>query len=316
MTRSSGVLRLLVLGSAAGGGFPQWNCNDAASRRARAKDPGAPSRTQSSLALTCDDRRWVILNASPDIRQQINDNSALHPKNGLRHSPIKGVVLTNGDVDHVAGLLTLRENHPFALYATERVLSVLRANNIFNVLNPEFVQRRRMRLNEPFEVCDRNGDGTGIIAEAFAVPGKVALYLEDASAGPNFGTQPEDTVGLRITTRDNGPECFYVPGCAALTDDIAGRIAGAPLVLFDGTLWRDDEMIVAGVGTKTGRRMGHMSVSGPDGTMAAFENLGVRRKVFIHMNNTNPILLADSPERAAIAEAGWEAAHDGMEITL
>ncbi len=310
------MLRLLVLGSAAGGGFPQWNSNDAASKRARAKDAAAPCRTQSSLAVTCDDRRWVIFNASPDLRQQINDNPALHPKNGLRHSPITGVVLTNGDVDHIAGLLTLRESYPFSLYATDRVLSVLRANSIFNVLNPEYVERRRMRLNEPFEVSDRNGQGTGIVIEAFAVPGKVALYLEDATAGSNFGTQPEDTVGLRIATRDNRSQCFYVPGCAALTDDLAGRLAGTPLVLFDGTLWRDDEMIVAGVGTKTGRRMGHMSVSGVDGTIAAFEKLGVRRKVFVHMNNSNPILLADSPERAAIAQAGWEAAHDGMEITL
>ena len=310
------MLRLLVLGSAAGGGFPQWNSNDAASKRARAKDPAAPSRTQSSLAVTCDDRRWVVFNASPDLRQQINENPALHPKNGLRHSPISGVVLTNGDVDHVAGLLTMRENHPFALYATDRVLSVLRANGIFNVLNPDYVERRRMRPNEPFEVCDRQGDGVGVVVEAFAVPGKVALYLEDPTAGSNFGTQPEDTVGLRIADRDNRSQCFYVPGCASLTDDLAGRLAGAPLVLFDGTLWRDDEMIVAGVGSKTGRRMGHMSVSGDDGTMAAFEKLGVKRKVFVHMNNSNPILLADSPERAAIARAGWEAAHDGMEITL
>jgi pyrroloquinoline quinone biosynthesis protein B len=258
----------------------------------------------------------VIFNASPDLRQQINDNVALHPTNGLRHSPIASVVLTNGDVDHVAGLLTLRESQPLSLYATERVLSVLRANSIFNVLNPDYVERRRMPLNAPFEVCGRSGDGIGIVVEAFAVPGKVALYLEDATAGANFGSRPEDTVGLRIATRDNASQCFYVPGCAALTDDVAVRLAGAPLVLFDGTLWRDDEMIVAGVGSKTGRRMGHMSVSGADGTMAAFEKLGVKRKVFVHMNNSNPILLADSPERAAIAQAGWEAAHDGMEITL
>jgi pyrroloquinoline quinone biosynthesis protein B len=234
----------------------------------------------------------------------------------LRHSPIASVVLTNGDVDHVAGLLTLRESHPFSLYATERVQSVLTANSIFNVLNSEFVERRRMKLNEPFEICESSGDATGVVVEGFPVPGKVALYLEDAAAASNFGTQPEDTIGLRIATRDNGSQCFYVPGCAALTDDLAGRLAAAPLVLFDGTLWRDDEMIVAGVGTKTGRRMGHMSVSGVDGTMAAFAKLGVRRKVFVHMNNSNPILLADSPERAAIAQAGWEAAHDGMEITL
>jgi pyrroloquinoline quinone biosynthesis protein B len=309
------VLRLLVLGSAAGGGFPQWNSNDAASRRARAKDPAAPARTQSSIAVTGDDRRWVIFNASPDLRQQINDNPQLHPRDGLRHSPITAVVVSSGDVDHVAGLLTLRESYPFALYATERVQSVLRANSIFNVLNPEFVERRSMRLNEPFEVAGRHGEATGVVVEAFAVPGKVALYLEDPSAG-NFGTKPEDTVGLRIADRDNESQFFYIPGCAAFPDDLARRLAGAALVLFDGTLWRDDEMIAAGVGAKSGRRMGHMSVSGPDGAMAAFAKLGVKRKVFIHMNNSNPVLLADSPERAAIEKAGWEAACDGMEIAL
>lgn len=310
------MLRLLVLGSAAGGGFPQWNSNDAASRRARANDPAAPRRSQSSIAVTADDRHWVVFNASPDLRQQIIDNPPLHPRDGLRHSPIAAVVVTNGDVDHVAGLLTLRESYPFALYGTERVLSVLRANSIFNVLNPDFVERRPMRLGEPFEVGGPKDQGTGIVVEPFAVPGKVALYLEDAKAGANFGTRPEDTVGLRIAARDNGSQFFYIPGCASLPDDLARRLSGASLVLFDGTLWRDDEMIAAGVGTKTGRRMGHMSVSGPEGTMAAFEKLGVKRKVFIHMNNSNPILLSDSPERAAIERAGWEAARDGMEIRL
>lgn len=310
------MLRLLVLGSAAGGGFPQWNSNDAASKRARAHDPAAPHRTQSSIAVTCDDRRWIVFNASPDLRQQINDNPPLHPRDGPRHSPIAAVVVTNGDVDHIAGLLSLRESYPLALYGSERVLAVLKANSIFNVLNPEFVERRPMALGVPIEVSGRQGEATGVVVEAFAVPGKVALYLEDAGAGANFGTREGDTVGLRIASRDGSSQFFYIPGCAAMPDDLARRLAGASLVLFDGTLWRDDEMIVAGVGTKTGRRMGHMSLSGPDGTMAAFERLGVKRKIFIHMNNTNPILLGDAPERAEIARAGWEAAHDGMEIRL
>jgi pyrroloquinoline quinone biosynthesis protein B len=310
------MLRLLVLGSAAGGGFPQWNSNDAASRRARAGDPLAPPRTQSSLAVTTDDRRWVIVNASPDLRQQIGDNTPLHPREGKRHSPIVSVVLTNADVDNVAGLLTLRESHPLAIYATRRVLAVLKANSIFNVLNPQFVERRALVMEETFEVADQGGIGTGVFVEAFPVPGKVALYQEDPSAGPNFGTQPEDTVGLKISVGDGDPHFFYIPGCAAMTGDLARRLRGAPLVFFDGTLWRDDEMIVAGVGSKTGKRMGHMSVAEPDGTMATFEGLGVRRKIFVHINNTNPILLADTPERAAVEAAGWEVGFDGMEITL
>ncbi|MFM9842144.1 MAG: pyrroloquinoline quinone biosynthesis protein PqqB [Dongiaceae bacterium] len=310
------MLRLIVVGSAAGGGFPQWNSNDPASQRARGGDPSAPPRTQSSVAVSADDSHWVLFNASPDLRQQINSTTALHPRNGKRGSPICSVVLTNGDVDHVAGLLTLREAHPFSIYATGRVLSVLQANSIFNVLNPELVERRTLLLEKPQEIQTRDGRSTGLIVEAFPVPGKVALYLENAAAGANFGTQTEDTIGLKIAARDGTSHFYYIPGCASMTPELAIRLKSAPLVLFDGTLWRDDEMIVAGVGPKTGKRMGHISVSGPEGSMAAFEPLAVKRKVFVHMNNTNPILLADSPERAAIAKADWEAAHDGMEIRI
>jgi pyrroloquinoline quinone biosynthesis protein B len=310
------VLRVLVLGSAAGGGFPQWNSNDAASQRARRGDPLVVPRTQSSIAVTADDERWVVVNASPDLRQQIGDNPPLHPKNGKRDSPIAGVVLTNGDVDHVTGLLTLRESHPLAVYATQRILSILAANSIFNVLNPDYVARRSLVLDTPFEVADRDGKGTGVVMEAFAVPGKVALHQEDASAGPGFGTRPEDTIGIRISTTDGAGHFFYVPACARMTDELAKRLSDAPLVFFDGTLWHDDEMIAAGVGIKTGARMGHISVNGADGAMAAFAALNVERKIFIHINNTNPILVGDSAERTALRGAGWEVAHDGMDIRL
>ncbi len=310
------MLRVLVLGSAAGGGFPQWNCNCEACRRARAGQPGAVARTQSSLAVSADDRHWFLLNASPDLRQQINANPPLHPQEALRHSPISGVVLTNGDIDHVAGLLTLRESSPLVVYATARVLAILRENSIFKVLNPDLVQRREIELDTPFEVTTADGAAAGLTVETFAVPGKVALYLEDPGAGPDFGTRPEDTVGLRVAAPGTGAYFFYVPGCAAMTGHLAARLKGAPLVLFDGTLWRDSEMIDAGLGVKTGKRMGHISMSGADGSLAAFEKLGVERKVFIHINNTNPALLDDSPEREAIRAADWDVAFDGMEISL
>jgi pyrroloquinoline quinone biosynthesis protein B len=306
------VLQIVILGSAAGGGFPQWNSNDEASRRARAGDPLAVPRTQSSIAATADGERWVLVNASPDLRQQINVTPQLHPRRGPRHSPLAAVVLTSGEVDHVAGLLTLRENHPLALYATDRVLAVLRENSIFGALDPGLVPRRSVAIGGRFAVTDRDGHDTGIVMEAFAVPGKVPLYREDAAAGENFGTEPGDSIGLAIAAGDQ--TCFYIPGCAALTADVADRLRGAPLVLFDGTLWRDDEMIVAGVGRKTGRRMGHISIDGDAGSLAGFAGLGVRRKIFVHINNTNPILLADSAERAAVETAGWEVAHDGMEL--
>jgi pyrroloquinoline quinone biosynthesis protein B len=310
------MLRVLVLGSAAGGGFPQWNCNCRICQRARAQAPDVAPRSQSSLAVTANGDHWFLLNASPDLRQQINDNAALHPHHGLRHSPIAGVVLTNGDIDHVAGLLTLRESTPLAIYATARVHAALGRNSVFNVLNPDFVERRKAVLGQPFELTTRDGVSSGVLVEMFAVPGKVALYLEDANAGPDFGTMPGDTVGLRVESVESGEYFFYIPGCAAMTDDLAKRVTRAPLVLFDGTLWHDDEMIDAGIGVKTGKRMGHISITGAAGSIAAFENLRVPRKVFIHINNSNPILLDDSPERSAVAAAGWEVAFDGMEFRL
>ncbi|MFQ5785596.1 MAG: pyrroloquinoline quinone biosynthesis protein PqqB [Alphaproteobacteria bacterium] len=310
------MLRVLVLGAAAGGGFPQWNCNYQTSRRARGGDPKARPRSQSSLAVSADGERWFLLNASPDLRQQINDNPPLHPRSGLRHSPIAGVVLTNADVDHVAGLLSLRERQPLVVYATGRVQAVLRANSIFDVLAPDVVARVELALDQAVELAGPDGASSGVVIEPFAVPGKVALYLEDGDAGENFGTVAEDTIALEVRAREGGARLFYVPGCAALTAGLAARLDGAPLVLFDGTLWRDDEMIAAGVGVKTGRRMGHMSMSGPEGSIAAFADLDVGRKLFIHINNTNPVLLDDSPERAQAVAAGWEIAEDGMEIDL
>ena len=311
------TLHILVLGSAAGGGFPQWNCNDAVTRRVRAGDPDVLPRTQSSLAVSADGSRWVLLNASPDLRQQINDRLELQPglSDAKRASPIRAVVLTNGDVDHVAGLLTLRESQPFAVYAHGRVLQLLAENSIFNVLNPEFVERREMPLDLGFALADRSGGELGLEVLAFAVPGKVPLWREGAGA-PELGTRTGDALGLEIRATDGAQRFFYIPGCAALPFDLRARLRGAALVFFDGTLWRDDEMIAAGTGRKTGQRMGHMSCSGADGAMAAFEGLEVARKVFIHINNSNPLLVADSAERAQAAAQGWDIAHDGMEIRL
>ena len=298
-------MRIIVLGSAAGGGYPQWNSACAVGARAWRRDPAARWRTQCSLAVSADGERWVLLNASPDLRQQILSTPSLHPSAAPRHSPIAAVVLTNGDIDHVAGLLTLRESQRFDLYATGAILDVLGANPIFDALNPAYVIRHRMTLDEPVEVA-------GLTILPFAVPGKVALYLERGE--PMIGSEGEDTIGLEL--RAGSATFIFVPGCARMTDALAARLEGAPLVFFDGTLWTDDEMIRSGTGTKAGTRMGHMSVAGPDGSLAAFAPLRVRRKVYIHINNTNPMLLDDSPERATAERAGWEVAHDGMEVRL
>ncbi len=309
-------MKIRVLGAAAGGGLPQWNANGPYNERARANDPACPAQTQSSIAVSADGERWVLCNASPDIRQQLTETPALWPKAGQRrHTPIRAVVLTNADVDHIAGLLTLRERQGYSLYGSARVLGVLAANSIFNVLNPDFVARREVRLNVPFEPVDDKGVGLGLLIRLFPVPGKVALFLENEGAA-NFGTEEGDTVGVEITDPATGKTAFYIPGCAAMPPELATRLEGAPLVMFDGTLFADDEMVTGGEGPKTGARMGHMSISGPDGTIAAFELITVGRKVFIHINNTNPVLARDSDERALVERAGWEVAVDGMEIEL
>ena len=306
-------MKAVVLGAAAGGGFPQWNSNAEACRRARAGDAGASPRTQASLAVSGDGERWFLINASPDLRQQIHANTILHPRRGLRSSPIEGVILTGADVDAIAGLLHLRERQPFTIHASERVLGVLKANSIFGVLAEDCVRRQAVPLGRPFEPTHLDGSRSGLVVELFEVPGKVALYLESGSSADELRSAPGDTVGVEVSA--SGQRLIYVPGCAGITDVLKRRMAGASVVLFDGTLWQDDEMIRLGLGPKTGRRMGHMSVSGPGGTLEAFQDISVSRKVLVHINNSNPVLIEGSDERAVLAKHGWEVAYDGMEVS-
>jgi len=308
------VLEAVVLGSAAGGGFPQWNSNAPACRRARNGDNVAAPRSQASLAVSANGRDWFVLNASPDLRLQIEAASVLHPREGLRSSPIAGVLAPGGDVDAIAGLLHLRERHRFSVYAPARVLAVIASNPIFHVLAPDCVQRVELPLDRRIELAGTAGP-SGITVIAFAVPAKVPLYLETVGQDPGIAEEG-DAVGLLIIDSETGKSFFFIPGCAAMTDRLRRRLTGSELVFFDGTLWRDDEMIRLGVGNKTGLRMGHMSMSGDDGAIAAFRDLGVKRRVFIHINNSNPVLLDDSPERQLAEAAGWEIAYDGMEVRL
>lgn len=307
-------MKILVLGAAAGGGSPQWNCSCAVSQAVRKGE--TYKRTQSSIAVSADGKEWYLFNASPDLGTQIWDNKQLHPQETPRHSPIKGVVVTNGDVDHVAGLLTLRESQPLSLYGTERVLRFLGENSIFNVLNPDFVKRQSLTLDSPFALCDGQGRASGLQVTAFAVPGKIALWLEDPSQGDNLGSQDEDTIALHITDKKNDKSFFYIPACANVPDELKKRLQGASLVFFDGTLWRDDEMAQSKVGEKTGARMGHISNSGEDGAMAQLQECNIKQKIFIHINTTNPILLPNSKERLEVEKNGWLVAFDGMELSL
>jgi pyrroloquinoline quinone biosynthesis protein B len=245
-----------------------------------------------------------LLNASIDLRQQILATPALQPKGEGRHSPIAAVLLTNTDVDHAAGLLSLRERQPFTIWGTQSTLDTIGANRIFDVVGRDIAPRRAVKLGETFEPLP------GLMLELFAVPGKVPLWLEQENVKTDqIG---EGTVGVAIEAA--GRRLVYAPGCARLTDDLKKRFARAHALFFDGTLFADDEMIVSGLGEKTGRRMGHTPVSGPSGTLEELAGHTHIRRIFTHINNTNPILIEGSLEEAKVKAAGWEVAFDGMEV--
>jgi pyrroloquinoline quinone biosynthesis protein B len=211
-------------------------------------------------------------------------------------------------VDCVAGLFSLREGQKFAVYADPFVQRIFYENRIFRVLDRRFVSFNALPAGHVVEVA-----GTGLAVEAFHVPGKVPLY--DETSDDIAALRAGDAV-LGLCVSDGARRVFYIPGCAAVTEELRARLGPADVLFFDGTLWRDNEMIAAGAGTKTGTRMGHLSVSGPDGSIAAFAGTDVARKIFIHINNTNPILCDDSEEAAFVRQAGWEIAYDGMELRL
>ncbi|WP_456617939.1 MULTISPECIES: pyrroloquinoline quinone biosynthesis protein PqqB [unclassified Bradyrhizobium] len=309
------MLRVVVLGAAAGGGVPQWNCGCEGCRAARTNGHEL-QRTQASVAFSGDGEHWFLINAAPDLRQQLNAAPQLHPRQGaLRHTPIAGVILTNGEVDAVAGLLSMREGSPFTIYAHEKVLAILKANSIFNVLNEKNVRRQPIGIAEPFQPRLPDGARAGVEVLAFAVPGKSAWYLE-GTAHPGGETGDGDTLGLKVTDKATG-KCFYfIAACAEVTDALKAEIDGAALVFFDGTVWQDDEMIRAGLGHKTGKSMGHVAMSGADGAIARLADLTLDRKMFLHINNSNPALLPGSIERKAAEAAGWQIPADGTEIVL
>jgi pyrroloquinoline quinone biosynthesis protein B len=308
------MFRVVVLGAAAGGGVPQWNCGCPVCQAART-DPGLRC-TQASIAVSADGEHWYLVNASPDLRQQLIATPQLRPGAGrLRHSPISGVILTNGEVDAVAGLLSMREGSPFTIYAHDKVLSILKANSIFNVLSENNVRRQRIEIDQAFEPALPDGAPSGIEILPFAVPGKSAWYLE-GKPHPGGDDGAGDTLGLRIRDKATDKYFYFLAACAGVTDELRVRLAGAPLVFFDGTVWRDDELIEAGLGNKTGQAMGHIAMSGGSGALEALAGLDIGQKIFLHINNSNPALLPTSVERRIIERAGWQIPADGTEIVL
>jgi pyrroloquinoline quinone biosynthesis protein B len=296
-------MKCLVLGSAAGGGFPQWNCGCRQCALARAGDPRAKPRTQASVALSGDGESWLLVGASPDLRQQILQNPAMAPR-AARHSPIAGVVLVSADIDGIAGLLVLREQQPFRIFAPRSTLRIMDENRLFASLDPALVQRVPIEAGVPVAT------GFGLTLTLLEMPGKIPLYEEDRTAAM---AQAAITYAARI--EGSGRTAIVAPACAEITDGVLDTLRGADVLFFDGTLFTDDEMIKAGLGPKTGRRMGHVSVAGPQGSLAGLASHPGRR-IFVHINNSNPMLLEDSPERALVESAGFEVAYDGMLIDL
>ena len=296
-------MRALVLGAAAGGGLPQWNCG--CPNCVSARDGTIPHQTQSSIIVSADGETWVVLNASPDIRTPFLDQPKLHPKS-VRHTPVAAVVITNGDIDHIAGLLILREKTGFDVYATGDILSIFASNAVFGVLDPDHVKQKKMQIGTSFEPAP------GLTITPYNVPGKVPLFQEAGEV--DTAMISENTIGLEITA--NGKTLQYVPGCALITPEIKEKFAASDHILFDGTVWENQEMAKTATGTKTGRRMGHIPISGPDGSLAQLAEVSGPAKTYIHINNTNPIWNPMSDERKTVQASGWTIAHDGMEIDL
>ncbi len=304
-------MHIQVLGSAAGGGFPQWNCNCRNCRGVRAGTLRAQPRTQSSIALSDDGGEWILCNASPDIRAQLEAFPALQPARQLRDTAIAGIVLLDSQIDHCTGLLTLREGCPHQVWCTEMVhQDLISGFPLFNMLSHwnGGLQHRLIELDaEPFSIpaCP----GLSITA--------IALRSSAPPYSPHRGNpHPGDNIGLFIEDLRTGGTLFYAPGLGQVDEQLLGWMRRADCLLVDGTLWRDDEMRRCEVGDKLGSEMGHLPQSGPGGMLEVLEGLPAARKILIHINNTNPILDLDSPERAELDARGIEVAFDGMSIHL
>jgi pyrroloquinoline quinone biosynthesis protein B len=305
-------MRLRILGSAAGGGLPQWNCACPNCVEARRGAGRVRPRTQDAMALDLGGGAWVLVNASPDIHRQIQATPDLWPASG-RSTPIRGVILTNGDLDHTLGLFSLRENTPLTLYATDAVhRGLVEGNTLFRTLQrfPGQVTFERLTLEWPLALPGIDGRPSGVTVTPVPLPGKVAKHLEGLAA-----PSPEDNVGLWIHDERSGKR-LVVASAAGAGGDYVGLLDGADALVFDGTFWSSDELPRLGLGTARAEDMAHLPIGGPSGSLALLAGVTARRKIFTHINNTNPILVEGSPERGAVEAAGWEVAEDGVSIDL
>jgi len=304
-------MKIHVLGAAAGGGFPQWNCNCPNCAGLRKGTLHASARTQSSIAVSSNGVDWVLFNASPDLLAQIKNFPALQPGRGIRDTGIRAIVLVDGQIDHTTGLLMLREGKPLEIWCTEMVREDLTTGNpLFNILG---------------HYCGVNWHRLPIHAgNDFAIDGiehlrftSVALKSKAPPYSPHRDDPHDgDNIGMHITDKRTGKTLFYAPGLGEIEPHLVPLLREASAIMVDGTFWTDDEMVRLGISKKRAREIGHLPQSGAGGMIEVLKPLPATRKILIHINNTNPILNDDSPERAELARAGIEVAYDGMEFQL
>lgn len=301
-------MELILLGTAAGGGFPQWNCWCPTCRVARAEPLRAHPRTQSSVAVSTDGHRWFLLNASPDVHRQLKGLNGTAPS-GMRHVPVEGIVTTDAELDHTLGVALLREAGQLQLIASRAVLDVLREDSRLLPVTEAFanVSVTELPLEQAVPLSYRDGSEAGVTVTAFPVQGDPPRFARRETPG--------HTVGLMLKANEGGTAAF-VPGCGALTEELLVRLARVDLLLFDGTFWTDRELLDLGISQRTARQMDHLPISGYDGSLAQLRQLPCKHRVYTHINNSNPMLIEDSPERAAVEEAGLVVGDDGMRFVL
>jgi pyrroloquinoline quinone biosynthesis protein B len=302
-------LRVVLLGTAAGGGFPQWNCWCPICRTGRSDPRRATPRSQSTAAVSTDGERWFLLNASPDVRAQLACLPGTIP-DGVRHVAVEGIVITDAELDHTVGIVLLREARRLQLYATSAVRSILERDSRLLPVTQSFaeVTVKEMALGKRIPLRYRDGGASGISVEPFEVPAGPPRFAPEAGPG--------HTIGLILHDEVTGGSCAFVPGCGALDRSLLARFEETDLLLFDGTFWSDDELVALGISDRRAREMDHLPVSGADGSLASLAGLHRPATVYTHINNTNPMLLEDSPERQTVERAGLQVGADGTSFTV
>jgi pyrroloquinoline quinone biosynthesis protein B len=309
-------MRVEILGTAAGGGFPQWNCACRNCRSLRNGTFRGRPRTHLQVAVSSDGISWFLLNASPDLRTQIEANPFLHPRGGERHSPISGVLLTSADLDQSLGLLLLRERQPLQVFATASIRRILREDNsMFSMLHRTLDQARWNDIvpDTAFELSSATGEQSGIECLPVTVATRFPSYVTPKRAAE---LEPNEAVVGIILRSGSGKRLGYFPVVAHLDPLLLQQLDLLDVLLFDGTFWTDDELIRLQQGGQTALEMGHIPVSSPGGSLDALSGLRCPRKILVHINNTNPLLDESGPECREVRERGWEIAEDGCRLDL